>query len=119
MGNDKGTVYDHHSIRQPDGNRHCLEGVYCYRTAYIVTLIACFLALGISIWGIQSDHHTLQVYSKNDQKSSSLTVSSHNAEEEEAEAEAEDEDDDEEDDDGGGGQGRGGGNKQVITVRET
>ncbi|KAF4465596.1 mch1 monocarboxylate permease not transporting monocarboxylate [Fusarium albosuccineum] len=48
-----GKVYDRHSIVEPDGERSCLEGLECYRSAYWVTLFACIAGTGITMWGIR------------------------------------------------------------------
>ena len=48
-----GTVYDSHSVIQPGGERVCLDGLECYRAAYFVTLGACALGLGVSLWVIR------------------------------------------------------------------
>lgn len=40
-----GTVYDHHSIVEPDGKRNCHQGLECYRSAYLATFSACAMGL--------------------------------------------------------------------------
>ncbi|CEJ80277.1 hypothetical protein VHEMI00470 [[Torrubiella] hemipterigena] len=40
-----GTVYDHHSIVEPDGKRNCHQGLECYRSAYLATFSACAVGL--------------------------------------------------------------------------
>jgi MFS family permease len=47
-----GKVYDKHSVILPDGERECLEGLSCYRTACWVTLIAGVLGTGLTLWSI-------------------------------------------------------------------
>ena len=54
-----GKVYDSHSIVQPNGERVCLEGLDCYRSAYWVTLFACIAGSGITLWGIRHQHAKL------------------------------------------------------------
>ncbi|KAJ4156831.1 hypothetical protein NW754_008471 [Fusarium falciforme] len=54
-----GKVYDSHSIVQPNGERVCLEGLDCYRSAYWVTLFACIVGSGITLWGIRHQHAKL------------------------------------------------------------
>ena len=44
-----GAVYDKHSVILPDGERVCLEGLMCYRTATLVTLFAGLLGTGLSL----------------------------------------------------------------------
>ncbi|KAI0132354.1 major facilitator superfamily domain-containing protein [Xylariales sp. AK1849] len=53
-----GSVFDAHSIVEPDGSRDCTEGLECYRAAYWVTLAACALGTVVTllvIW-IQKRH---------------------------------------------------------------
>lgn len=47
-----GTVFDAHSIVEPDGSRQCTEGLACYKDAYYVTLASCFIGLIVSLWTI-------------------------------------------------------------------
>jgi hypothetical protein len=51
-----GIIYDKHSIVKPGGERECTEGLYCYRSAYVVTAIACVLGLLVSLWSIWYTH---------------------------------------------------------------
>jgi MFS family permease len=51
-----GTIYDHHSIVEPNGERSCDDGLACYRTAYGITLGACAVGLGVTIWTIRHQH---------------------------------------------------------------
>jgi hypothetical protein len=51
-----GIVYDKHSVIKPGGERECTEGLACYRSAYLVTVMACLLGLVVSlvsIWNTQ------------------------------------------------------------------
>jgi MFS family permease len=48
-----GMIYDQHSIIEPGGERSCLEGLDCYRAAYVVTLGACILGLAVTLWVIR------------------------------------------------------------------
>jgi hypothetical protein len=50
-----GMIYDKHSTVKPDGERECTEGLDCYRSAYLLTVVACILGLVVSLWSI---HHT-------------------------------------------------------------
>ncbi|KAJ3520192.1 hypothetical protein NM208_g13816 [Fusarium decemcellulare] len=59
-----GKVYDRHSIVEPDGERSCLEGLECYRSAYWVTLFACIAGTGITMWGIR--HQRVKYLREND-----------------------------------------------------
>lgn len=51
-----GKVYDSHSIKQPDGERLCLQGLECYRSAYWATLFACVAGTAITLWAIRHQH---------------------------------------------------------------
>lgn len=51
-----GSVYDKHSVVLPGGERECLDGLDCYRSAYWVTLGACTLGLAVSLWSIRYAH---------------------------------------------------------------
>ncbi|KAI0142777.1 MFS general substrate transporter [Xylariaceae sp. FL1272] len=47
-----GMVFDAHSVVEPDGQRRCEKGIECYRSAYDVTLAACGLGLGVTLYVI-------------------------------------------------------------------
>lgn len=47
-----GFVYDHHSVKNKDGVMECNQGLDCYRSAYLVTLVASVMAVGISFMSI-------------------------------------------------------------------
>ncbi|TGJ80401.1 hypothetical protein E0Z10_g8367 [Xylaria hypoxylon] len=47
-----GFVLDAHSVFEDDGKRRCEDGIECYRSAYVVTLSACGLGLGVTLWVI-------------------------------------------------------------------
>lgn len=47
-----GIVYDKHSIIKPGGERECTEGLACYRSAYLVTVVACMLGFVVSLLSI-------------------------------------------------------------------
>ncbi|KAH8804792.1 major facilitator superfamily domain-containing protein [Xylogone sp. PMI_703] len=51
-----GVVFDQHSIVLPGGERSCTEGLYCYQSAYLVTLVACVLGLVLSLYSIHYRH---------------------------------------------------------------
>jgi hypothetical protein len=53
-----GMIYDHHSIVKGEGERECTEGLACYRSAYVVTVVACVVGLAVSLWSI---HYTYRV----------------------------------------------------------
>jgi len=55
-----GLVYDKHSIVEPDGSHGCTDGLACYRSAYLVTVVACLLGLGVSLWSIWYTHRSRQ-----------------------------------------------------------
>lgn len=48
-----GAVYDSHSIVGPGGERSCIDGLRCYRAAYVVTLAACGIGLALTLWVIR------------------------------------------------------------------
>jgi len=48
-----GTIYDHHSVINPTGERECLDGLNCYRLAYLITFFSGIAGLVVclaSIW---------------------------------------------------------------------
>ncbi|KAF7559454.1 hypothetical protein G7046_g4693 [Stylonectria norvegica] len=51
-----GKIYDQHSVVQPGGERFCLDGLECYRSAYWVTLGACGLGLIVTLLVIRHQH---------------------------------------------------------------
>ncbi len=51
-----GIVYDRHSILKAGEEWICTEGLDCYRSAYVVTVLACVLGLGVSLWSIWYTH---------------------------------------------------------------
>lgn len=55
-----GIVYDRHSIIKDGGQRECTEGISCYRSAYLVTVVACVVGLAISLWSIRHTHKLRQ-----------------------------------------------------------
>lgn len=44
-----GRTYDSHSSVNSDGETVCLDGLGCYKPAYWVTLVSCFLGLVVSL----------------------------------------------------------------------
>jgi hypothetical protein len=44
-----GWVFDAHSVVEPDGSRDCVEGLECYRAAYVVTICACALGTAVTL----------------------------------------------------------------------
>jgi MFS family permease len=48
-----GVVFDHHSIVGPNGERSCVEGLQCYRAAYLVTLAACIIGFVLTLFVIR------------------------------------------------------------------
>lgn len=51
-----GIVFDKHSIVTPDGERSCLDGVECYRSAYTATLGACILGFIVTLLVIRHQY---------------------------------------------------------------
>jgi uncharacterized membrane protein YadS len=51
-----GMVFDSHSIILPNGERQCDLGLECYQKAYMVTIGACVLGLGVSLFSIYHAH---------------------------------------------------------------
>jgi MFS family permease len=52
-----GSTYDAHSVvKQPGGHLVCLQGIECYRTAYVVTLGACGLGIVAALWIIRRQY---------------------------------------------------------------
>ena len=59
-----GAVFDAHSVIGKDGNRECDQGLECYRSAYLVTLLSGLAALGVSLVSIWYDHVFQQTAAK-------------------------------------------------------
>lgn len=53
-----GTIFDHHSVVEPGGERRCHDGLECYRAAYGVTFVSCVAGVGVTLWVIR--HQQLQ-----------------------------------------------------------
>ncbi|PSR81892.1 major facilitator superfamily domain-containing protein [Coniella lustricola] len=53
-----GVVFDKHSVVGPTGERSCVEGLECYRSAYLATVAACALGFGLTLWVIR--HQSLK-----------------------------------------------------------
>lgn len=51
-----GAIYDKHSTVLPSGERECVEGLACYRTAYLVTFFASVVGVALSLWSIWHEH---------------------------------------------------------------
>jgi MFS family permease len=47
-----GSVFDAHSVVEEDGTRTCIDGLDCYRSAYLVTLCACLVGIVVTLWVI-------------------------------------------------------------------
>lgn len=50
-----GAIYDSHSIIEPSGNQECLDGLNCYKTAYLVTFFAGLGGILVALWSIWTD----------------------------------------------------------------
>lgn len=48
-----GIVFDRHSVISPDGQRSCVEGLQCYRSAYLVTVSACVVGFVLTLFVIR------------------------------------------------------------------
>lgn len=48
-----GVVFDKHSVVGPKGERSCIEGLECYRSAYLVTVAACAVGFVLTLWVIR------------------------------------------------------------------
>ncbi|SPO05064.1 related to MCH1 Monocarboxylate Permease Homologue, not transporting monocarboxylate [Cephalotrichum gorgonifer] len=59
-----GKIYDSHSTPAPGGHSVCIDGVVCYRSAYLTTLAASLLGLTLSLWVIRRER--LELISEND-----------------------------------------------------
>lgn len=53
-----GVVFDHHSVVGPNGERSCVEGLQCYRAAYLVTLGSCIVGFVLTLFVIR--HQSVQ-----------------------------------------------------------
>jgi len=51
-----GTTYDSHSVKGPNGDRSCHEGIDCYKSAYWFTFGACFVGIAVTLWVIRHQH---------------------------------------------------------------
>ena len=49
-------MFDGNSIILGDGTRDCREGARCYRDAYLVTLVASAVAVGLGLWSVRVDY---------------------------------------------------------------
>lgn len=48
-----GVVFDKHSVVGPNGERSCIDGLECYRSAYLVTVAACAVGFVLTLWVIR------------------------------------------------------------------
>jgi MFS family permease len=53
-----GTTYDRHSVKRPSGEQMCLDGLQCYRSAYVMTLASCAVGVFVTLWTIRHQHVT-------------------------------------------------------------
>lgn len=53
-----GLVFDAHSVVSPAGERSCVQGLDCYRSAYMVTLGACAIGFVLTLFVIR--HQSVQ-----------------------------------------------------------
>ncbi|KAF7593700.1 hypothetical protein BBP40_010992 [Aspergillus hancockii] len=47
-----GSIYDHHSVVGPDGDRECPDGLNCYRNAYYTTFFSGVAGVIVCLWSI-------------------------------------------------------------------
>ncbi|KAJ5089721.1 hypothetical protein N7532_008405 [Penicillium argentinense] len=47
-----GTVYDHHSVVNSEGDRDCPDGLACYRSAYYLTFFSGLAGIIVCLWSI-------------------------------------------------------------------
>jgi len=47
-----GQIYDNHSVTLPDGEQECLQGISCYWTASLVTLLTALVGATLSLGSI-------------------------------------------------------------------
>ncbi|KKK15230.1 MFS transporter [Aspergillus rambellii] len=47
-----GSIYDHHSIVRPDGERDCTDGLACYQSAYYMTFFSGVGGILVCLWTI-------------------------------------------------------------------
>jgi MFS family permease len=47
-----GTIYDHHSVIAPNGERDCSEGLSCYQSAYYMTFFSGLAGMVVSLYSI-------------------------------------------------------------------
>jgi MFS family permease len=53
-----GHVYDNHSVKLPDGDQQCLQGVSCYWTASLVALLAALVGAALTLGSIWKENRT-------------------------------------------------------------
>lgn len=51
-----GSIYDHHSIIGPDGDRDCPDGLGCYRGAYYMTFFSGLTGIAVCLWSIMREN---------------------------------------------------------------
>lgn len=47
-----GTVYDRHSVVNPEGDRDCPDGLACYQSAYYLTFLSGLAGILVCLWSI-------------------------------------------------------------------
>ncbi|KAL2825191.1 major facilitator superfamily domain-containing protein [Aspergillus cavernicola] len=50
-----GSIYDHHSIVDPNGDRDCPDGLGCYKSAYYMTFFSGVGGILVCLWSIWRD----------------------------------------------------------------
>ncbi|KAL3474924.1 major facilitator superfamily domain-containing protein [Aspergillus californicus] len=50
-----GSIYDHHSIVDPSGDRDCPDGLACYKSAYYMTFFSGVGGILVCLWSIWRD----------------------------------------------------------------
>ncbi|KAL4803498.1 major facilitator superfamily domain-containing protein [Aspergillus unguis] len=59
-----GTIYDHHSIVDRNGDRDCPDGLSCYQAAYYMTFFSGVGGIVVCLWSIWRDGRQKQVHAK-------------------------------------------------------
>lgn len=61
-----GRFYDKHSVVGPDGDRDCIDGLACYRTAYYTTFFSGIAGVAVCLWSILHEKRQHGSFRKHD-----------------------------------------------------